>query len=386
MLRRSTAACPRRPRPARPASCSATTTTSRPSAGTTRTGRSCFVSGKDATEINARYAQGNGLMRGGSSINNMMNGDAEKSLLTLADFKTARPGEGSGARATSTCWLLNPYFLMRTIVLILGDAVRELWQGWQQRRRGRAAAAESAARTSIPSSRAATTVFMRDVAANLAVLDIVRGVALDLRHLAGLRRGGAPFRALDQRRLRRRWPATTRSLRRIRRAIAEKAPRPYDLIILSDHGQSFGATFKQRYGLSASRSSSSSTCPQGTTVAQSIGGDTGITSLAGCPASWTTSSSRAGSARRPRGGQAGAEGWWPAGVQEQESGGRDGARPGDGLRQRQPGPGLLRPASRRRSRSSELNAAYPGMVDALVQHEGIGIVGGYDRRRTRRWS
>ena len=27
---------------------------------------------------------------------------------------------------------------------------------------------------------------------------------------------------------------------------------------------------------------------------------------------------------------------------------------------------------------SELNAAYPGMVDALVQHEGIGLVCGYD--------
>ena len=26
---------------------------------------------------------------------------------------------------------------------------------------------------------------------------------------------------------------------------------------------------------------------------------------------------------------------------------------------------------------SELNAAYPGMVDALVQHEGIGMVVGY---------
>ena len=41
-----------------------------------------YVSGHDAPEINARYARGNGLMRGGSSIDNMMNGDAEKSLLT----------------------------------------------------------------------------------------------------------------------------------------------------------------------------------------------------------------------------------------------------------------------------------------------------------------
>src|SRR6185436_16078271 len=29
---------------------------------------------------------------------------------------------------------------------------------------------------------------------------------------------------------------------------AEDAPRPYKFVILSDHGQSLGATFKQRYG------------------------------------------------------------------------------------------------------------------------------------------
>ena len=31
---------------------------------------------------------------------------------------------------------------------------------------------------------------------------------------------------------------------------AEDAPRPYKFIVLSDHGQSLGATFKQRYGKS----------------------------------------------------------------------------------------------------------------------------------------
>jgi hypothetical protein len=32
----------------------------------------------------------------------------------------------------------------------------------------------------------------------------------------------------------------------------------------------------------------------------------------------------------------------------------------------------------RKIKLSELNAAYPGMVDAVVQHEGIGIVLGYE--------
>lgn len=46
-----------------------------------------YVSGNDAAEINARYAKGQGLLRGGSSVNNMMNGDADVSLLTASDLR-----------------------------------------------------------------------------------------------------------------------------------------------------------------------------------------------------------------------------------------------------------------------------------------------------------
>ena len=51
-------------------------------------------------------------------------------------------------------------------------------------------------------------------------------------------------------------PETLRELAKIDKAFArlaraaEDAPRPYRLVVLADHGQSQGATFKQRYGLS----------------------------------------------------------------------------------------------------------------------------------------
>ncbi len=79
-----------------------------------------FVSGKDAGEINARYAKGNGLLRGGSSINNMMNGDAAKSLLTLADLKTGTPEEKKARARDIYLLMINPYFIMRTVVLVIG--------------------------------------------------------------------------------------------------------------------------------------------------------------------------------------------------------------------------------------------------------------------------
>ena len=99
-----------------------------------------------------------------------------------------------------------------------------------------------------PFIRAATTVFMRDIAANLTILDIIRGAPSiyvtwpgydEVAHHSGPWTKDA-FKVL----------ATYDSvIARVHQTIKEKAPRPYDLILLSDHGQSFGATFKMRYGV-----------------------------------------------------------------------------------------------------------------------------------------
>ena len=131
----------------------------------------------------------------------------------------------------------------------------------------------------IPWLRAACTVFMRDVAAYLATLDIVRGSPSiyvtwpgydEVAHHSGPWSSDAfgTLKRYDQ------------VIRQMHRFIREKAPRPYDLILLSDHGQSFGATFKQRYGFSL-KEFIEQQLPAGTTVSEHIGGDTGITSLAG---------------------------------------------------------------------------------------------------------
>ena len=81
-----------------------------------------MVSSKDANEINARYAKGNGLMREGTSINNMMNGDAEKSMLTLAGIRTDDPEEKKQRARDIYLLMLDPSFLTRTIILFFWDA------------------------------------------------------------------------------------------------------------------------------------------------------------------------------------------------------------------------------------------------------------------------
>lgn len=336
-----------------------------------------YVSGSDAGELNGRYALGNGLMRGGSSINNMLDGDAHKSLLTLSNLLVAE-GEEKKRRAEDIyLLLLNPYFLTRTIVLFLGDAIREVWQGWQQRRKDVTPRLNRLAHA-YPFVRAATTVFMRDISANLTMLDIIRGAPAiyvtwpgydEVAHHSGPWTEDA-FKVLA---------TYDHAIMRVHDTIKNKAPRPYDLIILSDHGQSFGATFLQRYGVSL-KEFIEQQLPQGTTVATSMGGDTGVTSLTAVSGELgnihdSDVGGRAGRAVAKRGKK----------LLDQSAKQHEDAAGDIDLTQTAQvtayGSGNLAQVYfdlyPRKITLTELDTAYPGMVDALVAHEGIGIVCGY---------
>jgi hypothetical protein len=202
----------------------------------------------DAAEINARYAKGQGLLRGGSSINNLMAGDAEKSVLTLSTLNTASEQERSRRAQDLVVFWLNPYLFTRSLVLSLGEVLLELGQALRQRLRDVQPRINRLER-GYPLVRALTNVFLRDIGTYLVALDVVRGVPAiyttylsydEVAHHAGPDTPDAlnTLRSLD------------RQIRRIRNVIAAKAPRAYDLFVLSDHGQSVGATFRQRYGQS----------------------------------------------------------------------------------------------------------------------------------------
>jgi uncharacterized membrane protein YvlD (DUF360 family) len=332
-----------------------------------------MVSGTDAPLINARYARGNGLMRGGSSINNMMNGDAAKSVLTLADFRTEDVEQKRRRAEDIYLLMLDPYFFVRTLVLFFGDALLELWQGFKQRLRNEQPRLNRLHRA-YPFLRASTTVVMRDIATYLTSLDIIRGTPAlyvtwpgydEVAHHSGPWSSDAfgVLKRYDQ------------VIDHIRDVIARKAPRPYDLILLSDHGQSFGATFKQRYGYEL-KEFIEGQMPQGARVAQSVGGDDGTIAVA----------AMAGELEN---------------VQDQQVSGSVGrAVVGRAQRLLQQGaerraPGEIDPEATvtvcgsgnlaqvyfdlypRKITLDELNTAYPGLVDALVGHEGVGFVVAY---------
>ncbi len=333
-----------------------------------------YISRNDAAELNARYARGQGLLRGGSSIDNMFNGDAAKSLLTLADLRTA-DGEQKRRRAEDMyLLLLSPYFLTRTVVLGLAYVGRELWEAFCQWRRRVYPRINRLSRW-YPFARAATSVLVRDLATNLAILDIVRGVPAiyvtwpgydEVAHHAGPWSRDA-FAELSRH---------DRCIARIHHAILHKAPRPYHLIILSDHGQSWGPTFKMRYGLSL-RDFIERHLPPGVVVTETVGGDTGVTALAAMEAELENVEAQGitgnmGQAVTHRGRRL-----LDRSIAEQEA------------------PWEPRPAQVIVCASGnlahvyfdlhpgkvtlpELEATYPGLIAALVAHEGIGLVCGYD--------
>jgi uncharacterized membrane protein YvlD (DUF360 family) len=200
----------------------------------------------DAAELNARYARGHGLLRGGSSITNHMSGDAARTLLTMSVLGENMEHVQQRRLEDMYLFMLNPYLLPRTIVLVVWDLLIELAQALRQHianvqpRVNRLGAG-------YPLLRAVTNVFLRDLATYMAVMDVIHGVPAvyvtyvgydEIAHHAGpdTRDALKSLRGLDG------------QIRRLIEVIERKAPRPYDIILLSDHGQSAGATFCQRYG------------------------------------------------------------------------------------------------------------------------------------------
>lgn len=333
-----------------------------------------MAGGQAAAIIEPELSDGNGLLRGGSSISNMFSGDAEKSILTFSKILAGTP-EDKKKRARDMYLLMrNPTFFMRVLVLYFGDVLLELWQGWQQRRKD-VQPRLNRLHNGYPFLRAATTVFIRDIAAYLTILDIVRGVPAiytlyagydEVAHHSGPRTSDAlhTLRQFDH------------TLALILKIAKEKAPRPYEFILLSDHGQSFGATFLQRYGVSI-LDFIEEQLPQGINTVSTSGGDDGsmpvmamlqeIQNIEDQNLSGTVGRAVIGQAQKAvkknPDYQERTQEVKPAEVTLCYSG---------NLAQ------VYFDLYPRKISLPELNKAYPGMVDALVQHEGIGFVVAYE--------
>jgi uncharacterized membrane protein YvlD (DUF360 family) len=199
----------------------------------------------DAAEIVRRLSDGKGLLSNeGVSICNLMTGDATRAYITTGAIKSQ--SQGLGESQTFLSFFFSPSGYMRSFSLFFGEFIKERFQA---RRTARSGVQPQMHRgLKYAAMRAASNVLLRDVNVSLIIEEMHRGANViyadftdydELAHHCGPERVES-LQALD---------GVDAAIGTLAKA-AEDAPRPYRFVVLSDHGQSLGATFKQRYGQS----------------------------------------------------------------------------------------------------------------------------------------
>jgi putative membrane protein len=196
--------------------------------------------------IEKERSDGNGLLvDGGGSRGNMLSGDAPNVMNTASTIKDFSRFHTADYYA----YFADPYNFSRTLLLFFWDIVLERYRFWQQRRKDVQPRLDKHHRNfKYALVRGVTTTILRELNIYTLVGDLFKGIPSvyatfvgydEVAHHSGVESKDA-FDALYK---------IDQQFARLEKA-AERAPRPYHFVVLSDHGQSSGATFLQRYGKS----------------------------------------------------------------------------------------------------------------------------------------
>jgi len=196
----------------------------------------------DCEELERERASGRGLLvNGGASRGNLLSGEADEAILTVSRM-AAEVHANPGYRT----FFSNAYNTARTLVLFGWEVILEWTAALRARRRNVQPRGHRGGL--YPFMRAAMCVVVRDVIVFGVLSDMMRGKPAvyatfssydEVAHHSGLQR-----------------PDTLEALRKVDQAFGRIArarrfaPRPYEIVVLSDHGQTQGATFRQRNGIS----------------------------------------------------------------------------------------------------------------------------------------
>jgi uncharacterized membrane protein YvlD (DUF360 family) len=322
---------------------------------------------RDLNGVQRRLSDGRGLLsRGGTSVTNLFSGDAARSIMTVGTLL----GEDDALRAEPRDfygYLLNPYNLYRGLLGLFSEALVECWQALRQRVEDVRPRMRRIGLFTL--QRGATNVVLRDATTWAVIASMYRASRIiycdylgydEVAHYAGpeTRDAVATLSDIDH------------QLRQLAQA-AREAPRPYRFVVLSDHGQATARVFHTAYGKRLDA-----------VVRELVDAERAV---------------------HLSGGQGEGSGYLSAFLNELVAGpGRParGARRLMGMRGGEPSVEL--PAERRRRRNvaqaevivtssgslghiyfanvpdrlslEQLAAAYPGLIEALVGHAGLGFV------------
>ncbi|MDX2592330.1 MULTISPECIES: phage holin family protein [Streptomyces] len=192
----------------------------------------------------AHTADGGLLTVDGASRGNLFGGGAGEQALVLS-IAARRRGRENRSRAGYFAYFADPANAVRTALSFLAEVGREIGQSTRARfRRQRPRVGRGGL---YPLVRAFATVVERDVVVAAVMGDLLAGrtvVYADLVAYDEVAHHSGPHSHDAAKVLQR----LDRSLALVEKA-AEHARRPYRIVVLSDHGQSPGETFRSRYGL-----------------------------------------------------------------------------------------------------------------------------------------
>ena len=193
-------------------------------------------------ELEKRISNGDGLLvDNGASRSNLFSGDTDNVIFTFSKIMDF-------GKLYNKAWysvFSNPSNFARIIALFLADIVREIWSQFTHSVKNVRPRIKRGIMY-IP-TRGATNVFMREINTSTLIGDMMVGdvdVAYstylgydEIAHHSGVRDSDA-------------WIALRQMDKQIKHLVdANKyCPRNYQFVIQSDHGQTNGATFTQRYG------------------------------------------------------------------------------------------------------------------------------------------
>ncbi|MFJ8629795.1 phage holin family protein [Streptomyces sp. NPDC093568] len=191
-----------------------------------------------------RTGDGGLLTADGASRGNLFSGGAAEQALVLS-IATRRRGRRNRSRAGYFAYFSDPANAVRTALSFVAEVGREI--GQSTRARARKVRPRVSRGGLYPLIRAFATVVERDVVVAAVMGDMLAGrtaVYADLVAYDEVAHHSGPCGRDAEKVLER----LDRALALIEN-VAEHAPRPYRIIVLSDHGQSPGETFRSRYGL-----------------------------------------------------------------------------------------------------------------------------------------
>ena len=201
----------------------------------------------DIEEMLFPDGQPTGILDKGLSVNNIMSGNAEENILTISQLLPKSMSEQKKRERDLYLLSIRPYLLTKALIMTVLDAAGEVISYYWDCIRGKTPRLNRL-HNFYPFVRGATNVLLREISTAMIVDAVSSGREAMYTTFIGYdeiaHHNGPDSYAAHQA-----LTGIDTAIRKIFDAAALTAARPYEIVILSDHGQTFGATFKQRYDM-----------------------------------------------------------------------------------------------------------------------------------------